>query len=464
MRIDRKLRWPFSAYQELNDWQEFSADGFDQKVYGCIYDGRSLCSSFPLGGIGTGYLGLLPDGRIGEVSIYNEIVPPLTWNKDWLSIQDGNVRESLSAVDRHVWGHYPVYDVNAVFSKIPVEAGIRAFSAFVPGDAKASCTPAAAFEIRLLNTAEVKKKFEITLHFPPAVRKLCSCAIALSLPGTIAEDKARASFVLTAEPGETVSLRAAFSWYAPNWRDSGNEAHVNFYATLYKSAAETARMALDNFDLWLRRSQSWQGIIYGENYPFWLKDALVQNMYSIAKNTVWIAKTRKDEWWSGDFGWFTHNESHRVCPITETMVCRMHGHFPFLFFFPELEETALRSFRHFQAEDGEICFSFGPETSMRDVRYHCQHPLDAGYYVQQILRWYQRTGNWEGGAQISLTVNRKIQKFCIMLHKYDFKVKAKSLQKSFWRLFDISENFRKPVAAKPPGFRKNSLTNWFFLF
>ncbi|MDR1287535.1 MAG: hypothetical protein LBK08_08010 [Treponema sp.] len=395
MQIDRKSGWPFSGYQKLNGWQEFSADGFNQRVHGCVYAGSSLRSSFPLGGIGTGYLGLLPDGRIGEVSIYNEFVPPLSWNKDWLSIRDGNVRESLSAADLHVWGHYPVYDAGAAFGRIPVEAGIRAFTPFVPGDAKASCTPAAAFEIRLFNTAEVKKEFEIALRFPPAVRKLCSCAIALNLPGTIARDNAGASCVVAAGPGETVSLRAVFSWYAPHWRDKGNEAHVNFYATLYKSAAETAQLVLDNFDLWLRRSQNWQGIIYAEDYPPWLKDALVQNMYSIAKNTVWIAKTRKDEWWSGDCGWFTHNESHRGCPITETMVCRMHGHFPFLFFFPELEETALRAFRHFQAEDGEICFSFGLETSMRDVRYHCQHPLDAGYYVQQILRWYQRTGNKE---------------------------------------------------------------------
>jgi uncharacterized protein (DUF608 family) len=393
MRGDRKLTWPFSGYQKLKDWQEFFADGFDQRVCGCVYGGLSLRSTFPLGGIGTGYLGILPNGKIGEVSIYNEFVPPLSWNKDWLTIGDGNVREPLSAADRHVWGHYPVYDANAVFDKISVEAGIRAFTPFVPGDAKTSGTPAAAFEIKLLNTAGVQKEFEIGLRFPPAVRKLCSCAIALDLPGTIAPNNAGASCVVSAGLGETVSLRVVFAWYAPNWRDTGNEAHVNFYAGLHTSAGETARMVLDGFDLLLRRSQNWQGIIYGENYPPWLKDALVQNMYSIAKNTVWIAKTRKDEWWSGDHGWFAHNESHRGCPITETMVCRMHGHFPFLFFFPELEETALRAFRHFQAEDGEICFSFGLETSMRDVRYHCQHPLDAGYYVQQILRLYQRTGD-----------------------------------------------------------------------
>ena len=92
--------------------------------------------------------------------------------------------------------------------------------------------------------------------------------------------------------------------------------------------------------------------------PNWLRDALVQGLYSLSKNTVWIAKTRADEWWD-DTGWFTHNESHTGCPITETMVCRMHGHMPALFFYPELERTALEAFRHFQILDGEIPFSYG---------------------------------------------------------------------------------------------------------
>jgi uncharacterized protein (DUF608 family) len=395
MSNNRKLKWPFSGYNETGTWQEFSAAGFDDKVYGCVYEGESLNAAFPLGGLGTGYLGLLPDGKIGAVSIYNDIVPPLSWNQEWLTIRDGNVREPLSAASRHVWGHYPVCDINAVWSHIPVEAGIRAFSPFVPGDPKASCMPAAAFEIRLLNTGTVKKDFELALRFPAPARKLCSCALALSIPGQISPDKASASCVVSAAPGETVVLRAVFSWCSPNWRDKGSEAHVNFYSTVYTSAQDTANSLLKNFDSVLKRSQAWQKLIYAADYPVWLKDSLVQCMYSLAKNTVWIARTRKDEWWSGDYGWLSHNESHRGCPITETMVCRMHGHFPSLFFFPELEETALRAFRHFQIEDGEIPFSFGVETAMRDARYHCQHPLNSGYYVQQVLQYYQRTGDKE---------------------------------------------------------------------
>jgi uncharacterized protein (DUF608 family) len=393
MKTESALCWPFSGYRKTNVWQEFSADGFGKKVQGCVYEAGTLASSFPLGGIGTGYLGIAPSGKISEVSVYNDHVPPGAWNREWLTIEDGNVREPLSRAGRRVWGHYPVYDIAAVYKTIPIEAGIRAFTPFVPGDSKASCTPAAAFEIRLLNTGTVKKQLKVIIDFPPAVKKLCECALAYTVSGETGPENSRATLAVSAEPGKTVSIKAVFSWFAPNWRDAGNEAHVNFYSTVYKSAKDTAKTVLENFDSLLKRSQAWQETVYKAEYPIWLKDALIQNMYSIAKNTVWIAKTRKDEWWSGENGWFTHNESHRGCPITETMVCRHHGHFPFLFFFPELEETALKAFRHFQTEDGEIAFSFGTSTSMRDVRYHCQHPLDAGYYVQQLLQWYQRTGN-----------------------------------------------------------------------
>ena len=126
--------------------------------------------------------------------------------------------------------------------------------------------------------------------------------------------------------------------------------------------------------------------------PAWLRDALVQGLYSLSKNTVWIAKTRKDEWWD-EIGWFTHNESHTGCPITETMVCRMHGHMPALFFYPDLERTSLEAFKHFQISDGEIPFSYGMDTSMRDPRYHCQHPLNSGQYAQMIYRLYLRSGD-----------------------------------------------------------------------
>lgn len=58
-----------------------------------------------------------------------------------------------------------------------------------------------------------------------------------------------------------------------------------------------------------------------------------------------------------------------------------------------MEETTLEAFRHFQIADGEIPFCFGRPTSMRDPRYHCQHPLNPGQYAQMIHRLLLRTGD-----------------------------------------------------------------------
>ncbi|MCS6861153.1 MAG: glycoside hydrolase family 116 protein, partial [Abditibacteriales bacterium] len=76
--------------------------------------------------------------------------------------------------------------------------------------------------------------------------------------------------------------------------------------------------------------------------------------------------------------------------ITETMVCRFHGHFPLLFLFPELELTTLRTFKHYQLKSGEIPFSFGRPTGHFRPHYYCQHPLDSAQYVQLVYRYYER--------------------------------------------------------------------------
>jgi uncharacterized protein (DUF608 family) len=359
MRNNRKLLWPFSGYNELNAWQTFIANGFETQVHGSVYDGKKLASTFPLGGIGTGYLGIGLAGNMTEVSIYNEYAPLLAWNREWFTLQDENVKVPLSRMDRHMWGHFPVYDLNALSGTISAELGIRAFSPFVPGDSRSSCMPAVGFEIRILNTSQTKKEFTVYLNFPPAVRVCCTCDLSVSVPSDIDPDKSKAILTLSIGAGEVFSFRAVFAWYAPNWRDSSRHLHRNFYSTIYKSAQKISESLLENFDTLLRRSMNWQSLIYSTDYPIWLKDALVQCMYSMAKNTVWLAKTRKDEWWDAETGWFCHSESHRGCPFTETIAVRHQGHFPILFFFPELEETALRAFRHYQNEDGEIATCFG---------------------------------------------------------------------------------------------------------
>ena len=384
--------WPFTPQQAKRDWVMIEADGFDAPVPGCIYDGSRLDGGVPLGGLGTGYFTLEGTGKIGFCSVYNDIVPPRSEDRDWLTVKVAGRGIPLSSADIVYWGHFPVVDLIAQFAEAPLSVGLRAFSPFILGNAPDSNIPAALFEIALSNHGEEPLTLDlaITLPQPPTSGKAEATLVGDSL--RLVTDRGEGLLTVQLAPGESQRRRFVFAWYAPFWRDSGNESHVHQYSRRYADVTAVAEDALVRFDSLLDRTLAWQAEIYRSDLPMWLRDALIQGLYSLGKNTVWIAKTRKDEWW-GDGGWFTHNESHTGCPITETMVCRMHGHFPALFFFPDLEVSTLEAFRHFQINDGEVPFSYGRETSMRDPRYHCQHPLNSGQYAQMIYRLYRRTGD-----------------------------------------------------------------------
>jgi uncharacterized protein (DUF608 family) len=389
--------WPFDASVPANQWTAIKADGFPTPVVGYVYEDRRLESGVPLGGLGTGYFTLEGDGKLGFCSIFNDLVPPRKVFADWLVIEAGTRRMPLSVAQIQYWGHYPVADLYARFNELPLEIGIRAFTPFIVGDAAASNTPVALFELEVRNASDAPSPFVLHLDFPVDLaesHKVKGAELAVRGEGIVDIDPQQGRYCLSVEvpAHDARRVRFAVGWYAPVWRDSGSEPRFNRYSQRFRNAADVAAFGLANHTKLLRRVLAWQHEIYRTDLADWLRDSLVQGLYSLAKNSVWIARTRKDDWW-GENGWFTHSESHTGCPIVETMVCRMHGHFALLFFFPELEETTLDAFRHYQIGSGEIPFAFGSPTSMRDPRYTCQHPLNSGEYVQMVYQLYLRTGN-----------------------------------------------------------------------
>jgi len=383
--------WPFRGSVALNQWTHISADGFSAPVPGYVYEGGLLESGVPLGALGTGYMTLEGNGKLGFSSIFNDLVPPRKLFADWLVVEAGTRHIPLSSARIFYWGHYPVADLCAGFGEVPFELGLRAFAPFIVGDAAASNTPAALFDLELRNLSDQPLALNLSLKFPPSPK---GGALVVRGEGVVEKIPAEGTYSLPANVPAHGSRRLHFAvgWYAPAWRDSGGEPHLNRYSQRFRDAAEVAEFGLRHQELLLRQVLAWQNEIYRSDTPEWLQDGLVQGFYSLAKNSVWIARTRKDEWW-GEDGWFTHSESHTGCPIVETMVCRMHGHFPLLFFFPGLEATTLDAFRHYQVSNGEIPFCFGRPTSMRDPRYSCQHPLNSGQYAQMVYRLYLRTGD-----------------------------------------------------------------------
>ena len=402
--------WPFNADAPKNQWSEIQADGFPESVPGCVYDGHRLDGGVPLGGLGTGYFTLEGNGLIGHCSIFNDIVPPRADFSEWLTVKiAGGESLPLSNADIAYWGHHPVADMVCRFAPQRLELGIRAFAPLILGDSADSNIPAALFEIEVRNKRAEAVDLELSIEMPGSAGATDDVALAGEAVAVAeAGGKLKGRIARTVPAAGASRARFVFAWHAPHWRDSGRETHVNQYGMRYENAAAVAADALGRFDALLGRVLAWQSAIYSSDLPAWLRDALVQGLYSLSKNTVWIAKTRKDEWWD-DIGWFTHNESHTGCPITETMVCRMHGHMPALFFYPDLERTTLEAFRHFQISDGEIPFSYGMDSSMRDPRYHCQHPLNSGQYAQMIYRLFLRSGDRELLAHFYDSAKRAIR-------------------------------------------------------
>ncbi len=175
----------FPTGTPANEWLQFPAAGFAKPVCGFIRR-RANPATFgmPLGAVDTGCLGVDTDGTLGLCSLFNSYVPmrgPLklpflgmsAGKQTWvLSTIPFASNESLyyqnlaSPADIHYWGHYPVADIEYETPGSPVSIGVRAWSPFIVGDAAASNTPAAVFEVHLRNVTGEPQRGRVVLSFP----------------------------------------------------------------------------------------------------------------------------------------------------------------------------------------------------------------------------------------------------------------------------------------------------------
>ncbi|HTL31410.1 MAG TPA: GH116 family glycosyl hydrolase, partial [Tepidisphaeraceae bacterium] len=392
--------------------------GFETPIPIVCYRGEQLRSPFPLGALGTGYLELRGDGRLGLTSIANSFVPQQQASGTLLTFTDSSGKATPLDADHAeivILAHFPVLNVRyTVGGKF---LWLRAFVPMIPGDSKASNTPGIVFEISADQGLSGKIRIDANLSNKVAPTMVKSTSPP-DLPGanlrfiqrndfrsditlawidgatgtaqTPSNDQMVLSIETDIQGGET--RRAVLAWFFPWFIDAGGEPHMNRYASHFRNSIEVAQLLAKDHGLLLKRILAWQNSIYQSGQPDWICNALVQSLYSYAKNSMWVDEHRTDRWYEPE-GFFTHSESNRGCPITETMVCRAHGHLPTLLLWPELERTTLAGFAHFQLRSGEVAFSFGMPYGLRDPRYHCQHPLTSSQFIQQVHRYFIRTGD-----------------------------------------------------------------------
>jgi hypothetical protein len=197
---------------------------------------------------------------------------------------------------------------------------------------------------------------------------------------------------------ETREMRFVLAWFYPDARDSAGRLVGHQYSNWFNSSAEVAKYVAKHWDDLTQRTAAWQEKIYDHaKLPGWLKDQLVNSLYSLARNTAWL----KD-------GRFTHSESFIGCPITETIVCRFYGSIPIAMFFPELERNTMRQFMRRQRADGAIAFAFGGGENWDAPYYDTQKVIDSSEFVLMAWRDYVWWNDSAWAAEVYPSVKKAI--------------------------------------------------------
>lgn len=393
--------------------------GYSKAVFGRWLGPDRNVSGVPLGGLGTGFLELRPDGRIHDTCLRNDWLKPRPPQLFRLSATLGAGKETRTVVllaakgdpsptaPARYLGHYPVVDMEfAGPTTVPADIRLRAFSPFVPGDADLSNIPAAVFSVRIKNADARPLATRIELQFAepgggdtPAVPfrtaggegiqvttgRGSGYAISVAAAGwnvrtdmpasTYGDVTAHAAAVGRLKPGEENTITFVVSWYTPQWTTSDGRRVRNRYALRFADARGVATFVLERAAVIEQRIAAWQQEIYGRQIPDWMKDGLVNSLYVLARNSMWV-----------DDGRLLVNESFTGRPVTESVTCRFNGSYPLLLLFPDQEKRVIRAIAKLQAENGEIPFGVGAPAGIDTGMFGAQRPILSTEFVLMCWR------------------------------------------------------------------------------
>lgn len=166
----------FSNDVPTKQWVRFEAEGFTKPACGVVYHREDVVPhGMPLGGVATGCMDIDTDGTFGYFNLFNSGVPTRGPVKHgFLGISSGerawvlttqDITGTENAADIRYWGHFPIADAEYQLDG-PFQVGLRAWSPFIPGDSRASNTPAAVFEVHVRNTSNEAHRVTLGFSFP----------------------------------------------------------------------------------------------------------------------------------------------------------------------------------------------------------------------------------------------------------------------------------------------------------
>ena len=220
---------------------------------------------------------------------------------------------------------------------------------------------------------------------------------------TVDNETIRARAARTLAPGESTVVTLGLAWHSPEWMSSDGERLRHRYAKNYADADAVLNAALPQARAIERAIVEWQSRIYNADVLPLLKDAVINGLYILPRNSWWL-----------DDGRFFQSESFTGCPITETLVCRFNGTFPLALLWPECEKATMAEFIRTQADTGQIAFGFGTPLGTRTPMFHLQQPIVSTEFVLMVWRNYAL---WKDRAYLetSYPAMKKAMQFALTL-------------------------------------------------
>ncbi len=217
-------------------------------------------ASFPLGGIGTGCIGLAANGRLVDWEIFNRPSKgglngfthfavkaeaggrvldarvlvgdqPPPYSGDWRGFGFGLQREYMAGLphfrEAELEGTYPIATVRFFDERFPGRVRLTAFNPFIPLDDANSSLPAAFFEVEVENTGGEAVEYTVCLSAqnpsPPGrgfneYREHGRVKLILLSTAGLAEDSPEYGQLVVATDASEVSYQEY--WYRGSWFDS----------------------------------------------------------------------------------------------------------------------------------------------------------------------------------------------------------------------------------------------------
>lgn len=405
-----------------------TAPGFRSPVPGRWLPVSETQSGVPLGGLGTGYLDLRPDGRFYEHRMRTlaspESAPDLrlslatspTASVTLLASKD--LAGQAPAPHRY-FGHFPMVDLDyGRPMAAPVSVWCRAFSPFVPGAADLSNMPAAVFTVRLKNesSSPLQISLRLTRRFTPGSETAAPFSekepdvkglLITSTSATLALAALKSGWTASTHgsTGVEVSgrlpakaeerLTMIFAWRLPSETARDGKLQIPHYAARFSDAAAVARAAAADASSAERRIVAFQQTVYDATYPDWLKDALINSLSLLAEDTAWF----------GDGLYLTAQQGG----VIDSVGSRLDGGLALLRFFPELELQALRRLASRQAETGEIPGRLAQEGSLGAPQFGPGRTHASAEFVLCCQRAELATGDRAFAKEIMPAVKRAME-------------------------------------------------------